>query len=82
MEEVLLSAIAGLVMATATELSKVIKLPTQVVLAVLCVLAGVAYYFYTSYVPEATQTHIVALTAGSLGFATAIYNWLYKNIKK
>lgn len=58
------------------------KVPAQYVVLFLAMFVAGAYQAYTQFLPAEVQDAIYAFVAGSAGFATLIYTFLIKPIKK
>ena len=58
------------------------KFSPKLVVTVVALLVGAAYYGFNSYVPADLKMALADFVTGSLAFAVLIYEFIYKSLKK
>ena len=81
--ELVVSVVGGGIIAVIVQLLKgrLKKYNPRWVVTLFSLLAGVIYYSFSKYVPEALQQNIVNFVYGTLSSAVFIYAFIWKGIK-
>lgn len=81
LESLLVSTLAGAVIAVITEFAKRFGVSTRVVLAAVTVGAALAYTAFDFFVPTELKQSVIQFATQSLGTAVVFYEFVYKNFK-
>ena len=72
------TVIVGLVMNIITQLAKMWRIDPRVILVFLCVIAGLAYSSFQTFVPEEMRQSITMFATSSMAFAVTMYEFFWK----
>ena len=80
--EILIAALAGLVINGLAALAKALKLPAKHVVLAAAVLIGIGYTAFTTYVPTDLQTSIVTFVATAMSTSWIVWEYVLPMLRK
>lgn len=83
MENLILPILAGFLVTGLTQVFKKFEnVNPQLIVLLLCLLAGAFYQLFVIYIPADMQTQIINFVLGTLGTAAVLYEYVLKNLKR
>lgn len=80
--ELLIAALAGLVINALAALAKWLKIPAKHVVLGVAVLIGIAYTAFSTYVPADLQTSIVTFAATAMSTSWIVWEYVLPILRK